>query len=94
MKRKSLILKILAVALVIGLLTATGAMAEDQTITGKIEKDANGKIILSAEDGENYAVKGQDLSGMVGKTVKVTGTLEEGMGEKSITVSSMEEVNK
>ena len=51
-------------------------------------------IVISADDGEDYLVKGQDLSNMIGKTIKVTGTLEQGDDAKSITVMEIEEIEE
>lgn len=94
MKRKSLIVKVLAMMTVAGLLSVTGVLAAEETITGYIEKNASGQVVLSADNGESFIVKGQDLSGMVGKSVQVTGTLEEGDGGKSIMVNAVEEIKE
>ena len=93
MKRNHLIWKLLAVVAIIGLLTVSGAMASEETVTGMIEKGDQG-IVLSADDGETYMVQGQDLSDMVGKSVKATGTLAEGMSGKTITVTKVEEIKE
>jgi hypothetical protein len=93
MKRNHLMWKLLAIVTIIGLLTVAGAMAAEETITGTIEQSDQG-IVLSADDGETYMVQGQDLSAMVGKSVKATGTLEEGMSGKTITVTSVEEIKE
>lgn len=86
-------IKWLAVFLVIGLLAATGAIAGDQSVTGTIEKTDQG-IVISADDGDTYIVMGKDLSDMVGETVKATGTLAEGAAGKTLTVISIEPVQK
>ena len=93
MKKNRLIWKVLAVVMIIGLVTVAGAMAAEETLTGTIEQGDQG-IVLSADDGETYMVQGQDLSGMVGKFVKATGTLAEGMSGKTITVTSVEEIKE
>jgi hypothetical protein len=87
MKRN--VIKLLAVMLVIGLVAAAGAIAADDSITGTVEQTDNG-IVISADDGDQYIVMGKDLSGMVGQTVKATGTLAEGKSGKIITVISVE----
>jgi hypothetical protein len=92
MKTKSVIGKVLAITLVLGLLVVTGAVAGEMAITGTVDQNDSGMIIISADDGDDYLVKGQDLSGMIGKTVKVTGTLAEEGDAKSITVMELEEV--
>lgn len=83
----------MAVVLVIGLLSVAGAMAAEETITGIVEQGDQG-IVLSADDGETYMVQGQDLSTMVGKSVKATGTLAEGTSGKTITITSVEELKE
>ena len=91
MKTKAM--KFFAVLLVFGLLAATGAIAADESITGMIEKTDQG-IVISADNGDTYIVAGKDLSEMVGQTVKATGTLAEGESGKTLTVISVEPVQK
>jgi hypothetical protein len=90
---KSNVMKLFAVMLVVGLLAATGAIAEDNSITGTVEKTDQG-IVISADDGATYIVMGKDLTEMVGKTVKATGTLAEGKSGKILTVISVEPVEQ
>jgi len=92
MKTKTVIGKVLALVLVLGFLVASGALAADMAITGTVDQNDSGMIILSADDGEDYLVKGKDLTDMIGKTVKVTGTLAQEGDAKSITVMELEEV--
>lgn len=94
MKRSRLVFKIIATVLVLGFLTAGAVVAAEETITGMVEQNDSGMIIISADDGEDYLVKGQDLSEMVGKSVKVTGTLAEEGDAKAITVMNMEEIKE
>ena len=81
MKRN--LMKMFAILLVIGLLAATGT----------IEKTDQG-IVISADTGDTYIVMGKDLSEMVGQTVKATGTLAESQEGKTLTVISIEPVQK
>ena len=74
-------------------LTATVAIAGEQSITGTVEKTDQG-IVISADDGATYMVQGQDLSSMVGKTVKATGTLAEGESGKMLKITSIEPVQE
>lgn len=54
--------------------------------------DSGGEIVVFTDQG-NYAVTGQDLSDMVGKTVRVLGSLEESAeGRRTIKVISVYEV--
>ena len=91
MKRNRM--KWIAVMLVIGFMTATLAIAGEQSITGTVEKTDQG-IVIAADDGATYKVQGQDISNMVGKMVKATGTLAEGESGKTLTIVSIEPVKK
>lgn len=91
MKRN--LMKMFAILLVVGLLAATGAIANDESVTGIIEQTDHG-IVISADDGDTYIVMGKDLSEMVGQTVKATGTLAESAEGKTLTVISIEPVQK
>jgi hypothetical protein len=91
MKRN--VMKLFAVLLVIGMVAAAGAFAADDSITGTVEQTDNG-IVISSDDGDQYIVMGKDLSSMVGKTVKATGTLAEGKSGKILTVISVEPVDE
>ena len=91
MKRS--VMKWIAVMLVAGLLAATGVVAGDNSVTGKVVKTDQG-IMISADNGDTYKVMGKDLSKMVGKTVKAIGTLAEGKSGKTLTVISVEPVQK
>jgi hypothetical protein len=83
------VMKVFAVLMVVGLLAATGAIAGDESITGTVEKTDQG-IVIAADDGATYIVMGKDLTEMVGKTVKATGTLAEGKSGKILTVVDVE----
>ena len=83
MKRN--LIKMFAILLVIGLMAATGAIAGDESDQG---------IVISADTGDTYIVMGKDLSEMVGQTVKATGTLAESQEGKTLTVISIEPVQK
>jgi len=91
---KGNMMKWLAVMLVVGLLAATGAIAGDNSITGTVEKNDKGVVVISADNGDQYIVMGKDLTTMIGKTVKATGTLAEGKSGKILTVVSVEPVKK
>ena len=64
-------------------------MPKSVELTGMVEQSDNGVVIVT--DMGQYSVAGQDLSSMVGKTVKVTGALEESAGKYTINVESVEE---
>lgn len=88
---KRLLWKLVALVAVIGLLSVANVLAAEETISGIIEESADG-IVLKADDGQTFAIQGQDLSEMVGKSVKATGTLEESESGKIINVIKVEEV--
>lgn len=67
----------------------TAEMPKSVELTGMVEQGDNGVVIVT--DLGKYSVVGQDLSSMVGKTVKVTGALEESAGQYTINVQSVEE---
>ena len=93
MRRNHLVLKLFVMITVVGLLAVGSAIAAEETLTGIVEQGDQG-IVLSADDGETYIVQGQDLSGMVGKTVKATGTLSEDASGKTITITNVEEIKE
>lgn len=93
MHRKQLILALLVMVGFVMMVSIGAALAADQTVTGIVEKTAQG-IVLSADDGNSYMIQGQDLSKMVGKSVKATGTLEEGKTGKIINVIKFEELKE
>lgn len=90
---KGNIMKMFAILLAVGLLAAAGAIASDQSVTGTIEKTDQG-IVIVADEGDSYIVMGKDLSGLIGQTVKATGTLAESREGKTLTVISIEPVQK
>jgi hypothetical protein len=90
---KSKIMKYLAVILIFGIMAATGVIAGESSLIGIVEKTDKG-IVISAADGATYNVMGADLTDMVGKVVKATGTLEEGPIGKTFTIVSVEPAQK
>jgi hypothetical protein len=62
--------------------------AKPMTLSGTVEKTDAGIVIAS--DMGKFLVSGQDLSGMVGKMVKVTGTVQESPGNPTIQITSVE----
>lgn len=91
MKAQKRIWKIMAVVAVLGLLCAFSVQAAEETISGTVQTSDDG-VIISTVDGQKYMVEGQDLSDMVGKNVKATGTLMEGDNGKTIMVTNVEEI--
>ena len=100
MKKKNVLKLAAALFLVIGLLFSTGAMAAEKgkqgagdTIQGMVEQGNKGTAIIKTDDGQTVRILGKNMSDMIGKTVKVTGTLsKEGKATRTIVVSTFEEV--
>ncbi len=69
--------------------SAPAQMPKAVELTGMVEQSGDGVVIVT--DLGKYNVIGQDLSAMVGKTVKVTGAVEESAGQYTIKVLSVQE---
>ena len=70
-----------------GQVAQQGQNGQTEEISGTVVKTDEGIALFS--DQGNYMVEGKDLSEMIGKNVKVTGTVQENQGQKVITVSSV-----
>ena len=90
----------MALLLVVGLLMGSAAVAAEkakqgpQTIQGKVEQGDKGITMIKTDDGQAFTILGQNLTAMVGKTVKVTGTVSKGKATRSIMVTNFEEVQE
>ena len=83
--------KFFVLALVVSLVMGAGlALASEETIEGTVEKTDTGVVLMT--DDAQYNIAGADLTPMLGKKVKATGTVEEGADGKTINVVSFEEV--
>jgi len=92
MKRnKTLFRSIIVVTGILFTLTAVSAFAADEDLVGAVIKTDQGTA-LSTDSGE-YLLLGKDLSGMVGETVAVTGTVDEGALANTIKVTSVKVLN-
>jgi hypothetical protein len=91
MRNKVKLVSAICLALAVCLVGIAPAMADD-SVTGTIQQGDSG-LVLQAADG-NYILAGQDLSDMVGKKIKVTGTIADGEAGKTLTVMSFEEVQE
>ncbi len=99
MKRNSVFRMAIALFMVIGMLVGTTALsvatadaADPQTIEGVVQEGKNGTTIIKMDDGQAFNVLGKNMKDMLGKTVKVTGTLSKGKSTRAIVVNSFEEV--
>lgn len=86
--------KALVLAMVLAFIASVGLVTAEDSVTGTIHQSDSGEVMIKAEDGADYMVMGADISEMVGKTVKATGTLSEEGDVKVIEVMSMEEVTE
>jgi len=62
------------------------AVANDE-IQGTVVRTEEGIVIFS--DRGSFTVTGQDLAGLVGRNVRVTGTIEEAEGKSVVHISSV-----
>ena len=85
---------VLAMALVLGMMLSANVVAAEETFTGFVDENDEGAFILSADDGEDYLLRGNGLGSMVGRTVKITGALMEGSDPKTISVMKIIEVEE
>ncbi|MEE4112305.1 MAG: DUF5818 domain-containing protein [Desulfobacteraceae bacterium] len=98
MKKSNVFKLAVALFVIVGLLITTSAVAAEkgkqaeETIQGMVEKGAKGTPVIKTDDGHTFMVLGQNLTAMIGKTVKVTGTLSKGKTTRSIMVTHFEEV--
>lgn len=88
----------MALFVILGLVITSGAVAAEkakkvpETIQGIVEQGNKGVIVVKTDDGQTFYILGQNMTSMVGKTVKVTGTLSKGKATRSIVVTHYEEV--
>lgn len=84
---KKISFRILAV-LVLTLMLATPVLAAEVTLIGKV----NDRYQIETDQGDVYEVAdtdmGNELSELIGQKVKVTGTVSEEEGVKTITVAA------
>ncbi|HSO19628.1 MAG TPA: hypothetical protein VLT88_09235 [Desulfosarcina sp.] len=90
----------MALLLAVGLLMGSAAVAAEkakmgpQTIQGKVEQGDKGITMIKTDDGQAFTILGQNMAAMIGKTVKVTGTVSKGKATRSIMVTSFEEIQE
>jgi hypothetical protein len=81
------------VATMVIVFAAVGLATAEDTITGTVAEQGDA-IVLAADDG-TYILEGSDMAPeMVGKKVKVTGTVAEKAEGRVISVFTMEEVKE
>jgi len=98
MKKIKIFKLAMALFVILGLLITTGAVAAEkakkapETLQGMVEQGNKGAIVVKTDDGQTFYILGQNMTSMIGKTVKVTGTLSKGKSTRSIMVTHFEEV--
>ena len=96
MRKQNIFRLTVALFVVFGLLFTTGVMAAEkktpETIQGMVEKGNKGVAVIKTDDGQTFYILGQNMTSLIGKTVKVTGTLSKGKATRSIVVTRFEEV--
>jgi len=93
-KKKRFLFMGLCAMIIVTFLSGSAFSSETVTIAGTVNEDYQ----IVADNGQIYQVadteKGDEVIDLVGKKVKVTGTVEESDGEKVITVTSYEVIGK
>ena len=88
----------IVMVMVIGLLITTTAMATQQgkqeTIQGTLEKGQKGITVIKTDEGQTFTVLGQNMAKMIGKKVKITGTLTQGGSNRSVIVTRFEPIEE
>ena len=81
---------------VIGLLATSmafaGAKGEPVTVQGVVDQGDKGVFVINTDDGQTLTIVGQNLKEMVGKKVKITGTLTKSKKNKAIVATAFEEI--
>ncbi len=97
MKKSNVFKLAVALFVIVGLLITTSVIAAEkgkkaeETIQGMVEKGEKGITMIKTDDGQTFTILGQNMAAMIGKTVKVTGTLSKGKTNRSIMVTHFEE---
>ena len=95
MKRNAIGRTMLTLCLLVGVLALVSCAGGEQTITGTVEKTDQGHVLVASDGTNKYKlVENQDFSSMVGKSVKLTGTLMDRVSGKAISVTSFEVVEE
>jgi hypothetical protein len=98
MKRDKVIRVAATIFVLFGLVFTTAAIAATkgpaQTIQGIVEKGEKGITMVKTDDGQAFIILNKNMTEMIGKKVKVTGTLSKGTKTKSIVVTHFEEITE
>jgi hypothetical protein len=93
MKRKSLWKGLIVIFVFFAVVAMIGCSAAEQTFTGTLEQTEKGLALKTSDGANTYRIiENPDLRAMVGKSVKLTGSLMDRQAGKSIHVKSFEVV--
>jgi hypothetical protein len=84
---KTLIRSIVVAMSIVFTFAVASAFAASENLIGAVVKTDQGTALST--DGGEYLLLGKDLSGMIGKTVSVTGNAEDGALVNTIRVKSV-----
>ena len=91
MKCKNAGRKMVVLFVVVGLVAVIGCSAADQTFTGILEQTDTGLVLNAGEGANSYRViENPEVLALLGKTVKLTGSLLDRQAGKIISVKSFE----
>lgn len=91
MQRKTMWRKLTVLLVMAGFAVLIGCAAADQTFTGTVEQTDKGLVLKTGDGVTTYRViDNPDVRALVGKSVKLTGTLMEREAGKAIAVTSFE----
>lgn len=91
MKRKDLWQKLVVLFVVAGIVAVIGCSAADQSFTGTVEQTDKGLVLKSSDGTNTYRViDNPDVRTLIGKSVKLTGSLMDRQAGKAIAVKSFE----
>ena len=93
MKQKSLWQGLRVIFVFFAIVVVIGCSAAEQTFTGTVEQTEKGLAFKTSDGANTYRIiENPDLRAMVGKSVKLTGSLMDRQAGKSINVKSFEVV--
>ena len=91
MKRKNVGRKLAALFVVVGLVAVVGCSGADQSFTGILEQTDKGMVLNSSEGANTYQViENPNVRALLGKSVRLTGSLLDRHAGKAIAVKSFE----
>lgn len=93
MGRKSILVRLIAAIVLLGLFTATVVLADQEKVEGTLIKTKEG-IVLKAKDGHRFAVSGKDVTTLVGKSVLATGIVVEDVTGFIINITKIEVIEE